>query len=80
MIKDYNIIISTFSIGSSEAISSNMSENSKAFIFTGEENSPIKSGKIISKTQNNGYTREHIIQTNVKHIIKGLNKHDRKNT
>jgi len=80
MIKDYNIIISTFSIESSEAISSNMSENSKAFIFTGEENSPIKSGKIISKTQNNGYTREHIIQTNVKHIIKGLNKHDRKNT
>ena len=76
MIKDFNIIISTFSIESSDAILSNMSNNSKAFIFTGDRNSPIKSGKIISKTENNGYTREHIIQTNVKHIIKGMNEHD----
>ena len=76
MIKGFNIIISTFSIESSDAILSNMSNNSRAFIFTGDRNSPIKSGKIISKTENNGYTREHIIQTNVKHIIKGMNKHD----
>ncbi len=73
MIKGFNIIISTFSIESSDAILSNMSNNSRAFIFTGDRNSPIKSGKIISKTENNGYTREHIIQTNVKHIIKGMN-------
>ncbi len=76
MLKDFNIIISTFSVESSEDIVSNMSNNSRAFIFTGNQNSPIKSGKIISKTENNGYTREHIIQTNVKHIIKGMNKHD----
>ena len=73
MIKDFNIIISTFSIESYDAILSNMSNNSRAFIFIGDRNSPIKSGKIISKTENNGYTKEHIIQTNVKHIIKGMN-------
>ena len=73
IIKDFNIIISTFSIESSDAILSNMSNNSRAFIFTGDRNSPIKSGKIISKIENNGYTKEHIIQTNVKHIIKGMN-------
>ena len=73
MIKDFNIIISTFSIESYDAILSNMSNNSRAFIFIGDRNSPIKSGKIISKIENNGYTKEHIIQTNVKHIIKGMN-------
>ena len=76
MLKDFSIIISTFSVESSDDIVSNMSNNSRAFVFTGNQNSPIKSGKIISKTENNGYTREHIIQTNVKHIIKGMNKHD----
>ena len=80
MIKDFNIIISTFSIDSPDVITSNMSNNSRAFVFSGEPNSPIKFGKIISKIENNGYTREHIIQTNVKHIIKGMNKNDRKNT
>ena len=76
MIKDFNIIISTFSVESSDVITRNMSSNSRSFVFIGEQNSPIKSGKIISKTENNGYTREHIIQTNVKHIIKGMNKND----
>ena len=73
IIKNFSIIITTFSIESPDVITNNMSNNSRAFIFTGEQNSPIKSGKIISKTENNGYTREHIIQTNVKHIIKGMN-------
>ena len=73
LIKNFDIIISTFSIESPDVIERNMSNNSRAFVFTGERNSPIKSGKIISKIENNGYTREHIIQTNVKHIIKGLN-------
>ena len=73
IINNFSIIITTFSIESPDVITNNMSNNSRAFIFTGEQNSPIKSGKIISKTENNGYTREHIIQTNVKHIIKGMN-------
>ena len=76
IISDYNRIIMTFSVNSSKMILDHMSEDSRAFIFTGDEYSPIKSGKIISKTENNGYTRDHIIQTNINHIIKGLNGDD----
>ena len=76
IIGDYNKIILTFSILSSDIVSEHMSRDSRAFIFTGEENSPIKFGKIISKTENNGYTKEHIIQTNINQIIKGLKNDD----
>ena len=79
MIHSYDSVVLTFSMNDTSPITQNLRINSKAFVFIGEENSPIKFGKIISKTENNGYTREHIIQTNIKHIIKGLKNNDREN-
>jgi protein-L-isoaspartate(D-aspartate) O-methyltransferase len=69
IIGKFDVLIFTFSIESIDIIISNMSKNSRAFAFLGNNNSPIKSGVIIKKTDDSSYTTEHILQTSIAPII-----------
>ncbi len=69
IIKSFKVSIFTFSVESIDTIVSNMSKNSRAFVFLGKNNSPIKSGIIIKKSEDNSYATEHILQTNLESII-----------
>ena len=69
IIRNFNILIFTFSVESVDIIISNMNKNSRAFVFLGKDNSPIKSGIIIKKSEDTSYITEHILQTNREPII-----------
>ena len=46
-----------------------MPHNSRAFLFYGSDDSPVKTGMIITKTIESGYTKEYIVETDVKKLI-----------
>ncbi len=69
IIKNFDILIFTFSVESIDIIVSNMSKNSRAFVFLGKYDSPIKSGVIIKKSKDSSYIVEHVLQTNLESII-----------
>ncbi len=69
IIKNFDVLIFTFSVESIDIIVSNMSKNSRAFVFLGKYDSPIKSGVIIKKSKDSSYIVEHVLQTNLESII-----------
>tara|TARA_Y100000748_G_scaffold275791_1_gene251788 strand:+ start:32 stop:664 length:633 start_codon:yes stop_codon:yes gene_type:complete len=70
IIKKYDVIILTSSIANSSIISNNMSDNSRSFIFLGDDDAPIKTGIVFQKLKESGSLIEQVLETNVKALIK----------
>ena len=69
IIKKYNVIILTSSIDNIDIITNHMSNNSRAFIFFGENTAPMKTGILVTKLKSSSLIREYITETDVKPII-----------
>ena len=69
IIKKYNVIILTSSIDNIDIITNHMSNNSRAFIFFGENTAPMKTGILVTKLKSSSLIREDITETDVKPII-----------
>ena len=69
IIKKYNVIILTSSIDNIDIITNHMDNNSRAFIFYGENTAPMKTGILVTKLKSSSLIREDITETDVKPII-----------
>ena len=69
ILSKYQIIVLTSSISNINILTDNMPHNSRAFLFYGSDDSPVKTGMIITKTIESGYTKEYIVETDVKKLI-----------
>ena len=69
MIKKYDVTILTSSIVNSNIISDYMANNSRSFIFLGDDNAPVKTGMVFHKLKESGTLIEQVLETNVKALI-----------
>tara|TARA_Y100000741_G_scaffold344454_1_gene309049 strand:+ start:84 stop:716 length:633 start_codon:yes stop_codon:yes gene_type:complete len=70
IIKKYDVTILTSSIANSDIIANNMSNDSRSFIFLGDDDAPIKTGVVFQKLKESGSLIEQVLETNVKALIK----------
>ena len=70
IIKKYDITILTSSIANSDIIANNMSNDTRSFIFLGDDDAPIKTGVVFQKLKESGCMIEQVLETNVKALIK----------
>tara|TARA_Y100000768_G_C23747442_1_gene572266 strand:- start:109 stop:741 length:633 start_codon:yes stop_codon:yes gene_type:complete len=70
IIKKYDVTILTSSIANSDIIANNMSNDTRSFIFLGDDDAPIKTGVVFQKLKESGCMIEQVLETNVKALIK----------
>ena len=70
LLDKYDVVLSTASTESDKDIISNLGDDTRAFVFIGPDNSPVKNGLLIHKYKNESVIKEYILETNISPLLK----------
>ena len=69
IIESYDVVVLTSYVKDEKILSDNLKNNSKAFLFIGATNTPIKEAVLVEKFKNNSFIKNNLFETDTTPLI-----------